>query len=937
MPSSSDPCPECGTPVSAGGSHGGLCPQCLLAAGWGDDVETIPFSSGGIPGAPAASRTKELLSETIGPYRLLELLGEGGMGRVYAAEQSTPIHRKVAIKLLKPGMDSREILIRFESERQALALMNHPWIARVYEAGATSGGRPYFVMELVDGSPITDFCDRHKLPIPRRLDLFVKVCEAVNHAHQKGVIHRDLKPSNILVELVDGIPSPKIIDFGLAKAMNQELTIRSVATQMGDLMGTPQYMSPEQALGIVSEIDTRSDVYSLGVILYELLAGEAPISREEIRKAGILGMAKLLEEKEPERPSARLKFLQDTAIPVAENRNTDPTGLDRQLRGELDWVALKCLEKEKSRRYESVSSLAGDIERHLKDEVVSAKPPSVSYRFQKAVKRNRTAFAAALAVFLAILVGSGVAVWQAIEAKMAQRKTAESLARETKANRRLQARLLDLVGLERVSQSVVHNDPDRSIAKYSEGAVHPRAGIQSAVFPGPDRLVIACGSELRFFELMRMQEVGRFQLEEPVIALFSIGSDEQFVAVTRGIGQIRKTKIYLVPTEEGGFIECLFECTDVKALAAPVAFARSDRRGEILMAFGFSSSGHLGFEAGLPGNPDESPDGLFLEEAKSIAVLQFDIHSRKIALAGTAENFGQGEWNHVRGEVSSRFPTFHWPNADVDGEACDGILEKAALEQKSGWMPLAHWEDKIVLVAPERKIPDGGREEVLQDEIPIKDLRIYDARTAKLTGLPTGLASLSALDLGERVTDERVCDLPSLDHLSPATLAKLESSHRVYLAEVTPDRQIALKYRGLDGIETAEDRETFLQSLHLRMILEVAPDRTVSVEAGPGEPRREHSLGAPGESLHVGLDGEVIFYVGRFRDFEGVLVYDGHTGKVLYRITSGDLGLSGADSIGTAFMEKNDGLLVATQRGLLRVRKNAEGEWTHSIENHPIK
>jgi serine/threonine protein kinase len=892
MPIPPDPCPECGAPVIAGGPLGGLCPECLLAAGHGsDELETLPFSSGGeAPESPASSGAKDPLPETIGPYRLLELLGEGGMGRVYAAEQSTPIHRKVAIKVLKPGMDSREILIRFESERRALALMNHPWIARVYEAGATPGGHPYFVMELVDGAPITDFCDRHKLPISRRLDLFVKVCEAVKHAHQRGIIHRDLKPSNILVEIFDGVPSPKIIDFGLAKAMNQELTIRSIATQFGDLMGTPQYMSPEQALGIVEEIDTRSDVYSLGVILYELLAGEAPISREEIRKAGIIGMARLIEEKEPERPSTRLKCLQDAAITVAENRNTDPISLDRRLRGELDWVALKCLEKEKSRRYESVSSLAGDIERHLKDEVVLAKPPSVSYRFKKVVKRNRTAFAAGLAVFLAIIAGSGVAVWQTIEAHAAQRsaegalaretisnertkqalasetesnkRMEEALARETKSNKRLQARLLDLVGLERVSQSVVHNDPDRSIAKYSERAIHPRAGIQSAVFPGPDRLVLSLGSELRIFELRRMEEVGRFQLEEPVIALFSIGSDDHFVAVTRGIGQIRKTKIYLVPIEEGGFIECLFDCTDVKALASPVAFARGETTGEILMAFGFSGSGHLGFEAELPGRPDQSPDSSFLEQAKSISVFRFDITSRKITLAGTAENFGQGEWSEVRGAVAKQFPTFHWPNADVvNGE----ILTNAIPELRSDWLPLAQWGDQLAVVAPKRQMLDGVRERTFQEGIPAADLRIYDVPSAKFMDLAPVEASRDALDLRERTIDEPVCDLLSLDHLSPAARATLDSSHGVYFAEVTVDGQLALKYQDLKGIETAEDRETFLQSLHLRMIVDKSPARTLTVKSGPNDDNPAPRLGAPGESLHVGLDGEVIFYVGRFR------------------------------------------------------------------------
>lgn len=969
MPVPSTPCPECGAPVFAGGPIGGLCPECLLAAGKaGDELETLPLipSSGDEEPTLAAEPrlSQESVPETIGPYRLLGLLGEGGMGRVYAAEQTHPIQRAVALKILKPGMDSREILTRFEAERQALAVMNHPWIARVCEAGATPEGRPYFVMERVDGIPITDYCDRHELSIPQRLELFVKVCEAVKHAHQKGIIHRDLKPSNILVECQDGIASPKVIDFGLAKAVDRELSVRSMATQWGDLMGTPQYMSPEQALGNVDEIDTRSDVYSLGVILYELLAGEPPVSREEIRKAGILGVARLLEEREVERPSSRVKTNRNEATTVAAKRGIDPGGLDRRLRGELDWVALKCLEKEKGRRYESVSALAGDIERHLNDGVVSARPPSVSYRFRKVVKRNRTAVAAGFAVLLAIFAGSGVAVWQAIEAKTAQKGTAEaldrervanhatelaldrereanrktglalkreqeanreaveSLSRETAANERLQARLFDLVALDRLSHSIVHDDPDRFVARHSDQAVHLRSGIRCALFPGPETLVLSMGSELRLLDLRKPGEEKRFQLREPVTALFPGGSDDHFLAVTSGIGQWRKIKIYRVSLSEGGTIESIFDCTAIKGLAAPDAFALGEKPGVILMAVGYSGSGHLGFESEMPGNPEQPLNDSVLEDSKSTAVFRFDIASRRITLEGTAENFPKGEWSEIRSEVSRKFPSFTWENRAVDGENFRAIQEQAPAGWKSDLMPLAVWGEELAVLAPVQETPRGPLDEGFQ----LADLRLYDAQSATLTGLPPLGASRDALDLSDRMIDQPVCDLRSLEHLTPEAWAKLGPDHQVFMAEPILVGKITLKRTALGDIHSGGDRKEFFFDLFVRMMTEVPFLRTFD------EGDELASERGPGETWHVGLDGDVIFFIGRFRSFEGVHVYDGHSGKLLHRVDEKALNLSGTGAIGTSFMETDDCLLVAVPSGLLRVRRNDHGAWGHSIE-----
>ncbi|HLB91913.1 MAG TPA: tetratricopeptide repeat protein [Terriglobales bacterium] len=350
----------------------------------------------------------------IGPYRLTKLLGAGGMGEVWRAEQTEPIHRTVALKLIKAGMDTRAVVARFDSERQALALMEHPNIAKVFEAGATPEGRPYFVMEYVHGFPITDYCDRHRLTIKERLGLFMQVCEGVQHAHQKAIIHRDLKPSNVLVDEVDDKPVPKIIDFGLAKAMGQQLTEMTLFTEAGAMLGTPDYMSPEQADRNEPNIDTRTDVYSLGVILYELLVGELPIGSDELRAAGIEAMLRKICEQEPVRPSTKLKSLGLSAKDSAERRKEAPESLERHLRGDLDWITIRALEKDRSRRYGSASDLAGDLQRYLNDQPVSAGPPSASYRAGKFMRRHRFGVGVAAAAVVLLI---GFATTMAVQAR----------------------------------------------------------------------------------------------------------------------------------------------------------------------------------------------------------------------------------------------------------------------------------------------------------------------------------------------------------------------------------------------------------------------------------------------------------------------------------------------------------------------------------------
>ena len=317
---------------------------------------------------------------SIGPYRLIRTLGIGGMGEVWLAEQVRPVHRLVALKVIKPGMDSRQVIARFEAERQALALMVHPAIAAVFDGGVTEGGRPYFVMEYVQGEPITTYCDRHRLSVPERLALFEQVCEGVQHAHQKGVIHRDLKPSNVLVTVLDDHVVPKIIDFGVAKATAQPLTERTLFTELGVLIGTPEYMSPEQAEMGALDIDTRTDIYALGVIFYELLTGFLPIDRWTLRQAGLDGIRRLIREQEPPKPSTRITKLLTDSGEAAHNRHTEPGRLASALRGDLDWIAMKSLEKDRTRRYGSASDLVADIRQFLHIEPVLAGPPGTLYR-----------------------------------------------------------------------------------------------------------------------------------------------------------------------------------------------------------------------------------------------------------------------------------------------------------------------------------------------------------------------------------------------------------------------------------------------------------------------------------------------------------------------------------------------------------------------------
>jgi serine/threonine protein kinase/WD40 repeat protein len=468
---------------------------------------------GSIHDVPDASATAEVAKSTeerpgtiLGPFKLLQQIGEGGMGTVFMAEQSHPVQRKVALKIIKPGMDSRQIVARFDAERQALALMDHPNIARVLDAGMTDSGRPYFVMELVKGVPITRYCDERRLTPKQRLELFVPVCQAVQHAHQKGVIHRDLKPSNVLVAEYDDRPVPKVIDFGVAKATGPKLTEQTMFTEFGQVVGTLEYMSPEQAKLNALDIDTRSDIYALGVLLYELLTGTTPLEKKRLQQAAFDEMLRIIREEEPPRPSTRLSTTAELPV-VAANRGMEPTKLSSLVRGELDWIVMKALDKDRSRRYETANGFARDIQRYLADEPVHACPPTAWYRLQKLIRRNRTLWTAVAVVAVTTLVAGATVTWKWVEAECARDEAQQA---ETKAKQ----------------------DEDRAVAaerqarqREAEALVGQARGTRLSRRPGQRqdalaalRKAMAIGRELQqpsaWFDQLRTEAIGALCLPD---------------------------------------------------------------------------------------------------------------------------------------------------------------------------------------------------------------------------------------------------------------------------------------------------------------------------------------------------------------------------------------------------------------------------------------
>jgi len=597
----------------------------------------------------------EKAGDCIGRYKLLQKIGEGGCGVVYMAEQEEPVRRRVALKIIKLGMDTKAVIARFEAERQALAMMEHPNIARVLDAGATETGRPYFVMELVRGTRVTEYCDENNLSTEERLELFIQVCHAIQHAHQKGVIHRDIKPSNILVTMHDAVPVPKVIDFGIAKATEQRLTDKTLFTEFQSFIGTPAYMSPEQAEMSGLDIDTRSDIYALGVLLYEMLTGTTPFDPRELMRLGLDGTRKTIREKEPARPSTRLSTMVEAELTAtAERRRIDPPKLIHTMRGDLDWIVMKCLEKDRTRRYATANDLAADVQRFLDGDMVLARPPSNVYLLQKFLRRHRRVVAAAAAIAITLVGGITVSTWQAVRARLAERNSEAAQRLEAGLRRRAEhdravARLNEYVAdINLVQQSLAAENYGRAVQLLNKH--RPRRGE-------PD----VRGFEWRYlWQLTRGDEHTAFPNLGEAVAAVALSPDGEWLAA----GSDHKLEVWNARTR------------------APV-FSRSDGASSLA----FSPDGALLFVAGPFDGRRDGP--------------------ARMEMRGIVRVFRTKSWNEVQTLPGQGGPlSFSQDGRRLATSSRDGMRAGVRVWDTEMWMPLHTVRDAS---APFGLSPDGRR------------------------------------------------------------------------------------------------------------------------------------------------------------------------------------------------------------------------------------
>jgi WD40 repeat protein/serine/threonine protein kinase len=625
----------------------------------------------------------------IGPYKLLQQIGEGGMGMVFLAEQQRPVRRQVALKVIKAGMDTRQVVARFESERQALALMDHPNIAKVFDAGVTDSGRPYFVMELVKGMSITKYCDAHHLMPRQRLELFVQVCRAIQHAHTKGIIHRDLKPSNVLVALYDGRPVPKVIDFGVAKATGQKLTDRTMFTGFGDVIGTLEYMSPEQAEVNQLDVDTRSDVYSLGVLLYELLTGSTPLENKRIKQTALLEVLRFIREEEPPKPSTRLNTAEQLPS-IAASRGLEPKKLSGLVHGELDWIVMKALEKDRARRYETANGLAMDVQRYLNDEAVQACPPSPWYRFRKFARRNKRALASAAVLALAALVGVAALAVSTVLVSRANKELSASVVREQRAaaGERLEAYFQRITVAHRelstdnlaAALRALEECPKElrgwewnylaRLCKVDPLIIHDDTEVSGVAFsPDGERLASAGGDGVIKIRNSRTGEVLKsFAAHAKGASSVAFHPDGVHLASTGADGLVKVWDLAAGQEVFRGPCDALRKF----GAAYTVAFSRPDGR---LLAAGSEGAVRVwDWKKNRPGSPEQVlPSG---HQSHSIPVAFSD--DGRLATGGGSQ--GQNIWDTQTGRLLHTWPAHHYPVNALAFSPGGGQLATASLD-----------------------------------------------------------------------------------------------------------------------------------------------------------------------------------------------------------------------------------------------------------------